>query len=85
MFYVVVVVVVVVDPPTTAPLNQKHPQESVFVLPGSCFGAPNFFRVVFTAPQEKLGEAYARIAEFCEAHKKTGGGGGGGSGASSSS
>mmetsp|Transcript_39685 Transcript_39685/g.73116 ORF Transcript_39685/g.73116 Transcript_39685/m.73116 type:complete len:444 (+) Transcript_39685:33-1364(+) len=60
-------------------------EESVFVLPGSCFGAPNFFRVVFTAPQEKLGEAYARIAEFCEAHKKTGGGGGGGSGASSSS
>jgi len=42
----------------------------VFVLPGSCFGAPNFFRVVFTAPEEKLAEAYARILAFVGAHKK---------------
>jgi tyrosine aminotransferase len=40
----------------------------VFVLPGACFGAPNFFRVVFTAPEAKLAEAFARIVAFCEAH-----------------
>ena len=25
--------------------------EGVFVLPGGCFGAPNFFRVVVSGPQ----------------------------------
>lgn len=43
-------------------------EEAVFVLPGSCFGAPNFFRIVFTAPEAKLREAYDRIIEFCERH-----------------
>jgi len=43
-------------------------EEAVFVLPGSCFGAPNFFRIVFTAPEEKLQEAYDRIIQFCERH-----------------
>jgi tyrosine aminotransferase len=45
-------------------------EEAVFVLPGSCFGAPNFFRVVFTAPEAKLNEAYARIVAFTAAHAK---------------
>ena len=45
-------------------------EEAVFVLPGSCFGADNFFRVVFTAPQPKLEEAFARIVAFCGAHAK---------------
>ncbi|KNC80684.1 tyrosine aminotransferase [Sphaeroforma arctica JP610] len=45
-------------------------EESVFVLPGSCFQKPNFFRIVFTAPIEKLREAYERLAEFCEKHRK---------------
>jgi tyrosine aminotransferase len=40
-------------------------EEAVFVLPGTCFGAPNFFRIVFTAPEEKLTEAYERIVAFC--------------------
>ena len=26
-------------------------EEGVFVLPGGCFGAPDFFRVVFSGPQ----------------------------------
>lgn len=43
-------------------------EEAVFVLPGSCFSAPNFFRVVFTAPEAKLAEAFERIVAFCEAH-----------------
>ena len=43
-------------------------EEAVFVLPGSCFGAPNFFRIVYTAPDQKLTEAYRRIVAFCERH-----------------
>eukprot|EP01132_Coremiostelium_polycephalum_P007741 gene7741-9521_t len=44
-------------------------EESVFVLPGTVFGMPNFFRIVFCAPYEKLTEAYQRIQVFCENHK----------------
>lgn len=43
-------------------------EEAVFVLPGTCFGAPNFFRVVFTAPEGKLAEAFDRIDAFCRSH-----------------
>lgn len=44
-------------------------EESVLVLPGSCFGAPRgYFRVTFCAPLDKLSEAYQRIAAFCKRH-----------------
>ncbi|KNC49070.1 tyrosine aminotransferase [Thecamonas trahens ATCC 50062] len=43
-------------------------EESVFALPGSCFNAPNFFRIVFAPPPEQLKEACARIAAFCARH-----------------
>ena len=43
-------------------------EESVFVIPGSCFKMPNYFRVVFSAPHEKLKEAYERIDAFCSRH-----------------
>jgi len=43
-------------------------EEAVFVLPGVCFGAPNFFRVVFSGPRETLADAYDRIETFCERH-----------------
>lgn len=46
-------------------------EESVFVIPGSCFKMPNFFRVVFSAPHEKLTEAYERIHAFCSRHCRT--------------
>lgn len=45
-------------------------EQAIMVLPGSCFGAENYFRVVFTKPEEKLREAYSRIAEFCAKHRK---------------
>eukprot|EP00754_Rhynchopus_humris_P045831 Rhum_TRINITY_DN5322_c0_g1::Rhum_TRINITY_DN5322_c0_g1_i1::g.17180::m.17180/K00815/TAT; tyrosine aminotransferase len=45
-------------------------EQAVMVLPGGCFMASNFFRIVFTKPQEKLVEAYSRIAEFCDKHRK---------------
>jgi tyrosine aminotransferase len=48
----------------------KNKEEAVFVLPGACFGADNFFRVVFTAPVDKLAEAYERIVAFTTAHLK---------------
>lgn len=40
-------------------------EESVFVLPGQCFLAPNYVRIVFCAPLDVLGDATGRIKEFC--------------------
>lgn len=45
-------------------------EQAIMVLPGSCFGADNYFRVVFTKPEPKLREAYSRMAEFCAKHRK---------------
>ena len=45
-------------------------EQAVMVLPGGVFGIDNYFRVVFTKPEEKLREAYGRIAEFCAKHRK---------------
>lgn len=43
-------------------------EESVFVLPGQCFQAPNFVRIVFAAPREVLSDAFFRIRSFCSRH-----------------
>jgi tyrosine aminotransferase len=40
-------------------------EENVFVLPGACFGAPGFVRLVFSNPQPVLADACDRIAAFC--------------------
>jgi len=45
-------------------------EQAVFVLPGTIFRAPNFFRVVICPPPEKLKDAMERLKEFCEAHYK---------------
>jgi hypothetical protein len=34
------------------------------------FGAPNYFRLILTAPLEKTREACQRILEFCFDHQK---------------
>ena len=41
-------------------------EESVFVLPGSVFQMPNYFRIVITSPPAVLAEACVRIRGFCE-------------------
>jgi len=43
-------------------------EEAVFVLPGACFGAPRFFRIVFSGPREKLADAFDRMEAFCKRH-----------------
>ncbi|CAE7440683.1 Tat [Symbiodinium pilosum] len=43
-------------------------EESVAILPGQCFAAPGFFRVVFAAPEKVLEEAWDRIETFCRRH-----------------
>eukprot|EP00743_Colponemidia_sp_Colp-15_P004910 GILK01005292.1.p1 GENE.GILK01005292.1~~GILK01005292.1.p1 ORF type:complete len:408 (+),score=52.77 GILK01005292.1:54-1277(+) len=45
-------------------------EESVGILPGVAFGAPNFFRLVICAPVEIMKTAFDRIAEFCLRHRK---------------
>jgi len=49
-------------------------EESVFVLPGTVFGAPGFFRVVTTPPIEKLQEACVRMSSFCIRRAQVAGG-----------
>merc|ERR1711933_563376 len=41
-------------------------EESIAVLPGQCFEAPGFFRVVFCAPPDVLEDAFDRIESFCK-------------------
>jgi tyrosine aminotransferase len=43
-------------------------EESVHLLPGSCFGADNFFRVVICPPEPILEEAWSRIELFMGRH-----------------
>ena len=45
-------------------------EEAVSVLPGTCFGAPGFLRVVTCAPTSVLSEAFGRIAHFCDRHSQ---------------
>jgi tyrosine aminotransferase len=43
-------------------------EENVIVLPGTCFGFPNSFRVVFCSPVHILIEAAHRMGQFCHRH-----------------
>eukprot|EP01135_Chromosphaera_perkinsii_P011318 Nk52_evm1s2374 gene=Nk52_evmTU1s2374 len=43
-------------------------EESVFCLPGKCFGYENYCRIVFSGPEDKLREAFSRMGEFCKRH-----------------
>jgi len=45
-------------------------EQNVMVLPGSCFKAPGFFRIVFCAPPAKLEELAGRLRDFSAAHIK---------------
>lgn len=45
-------------------------EENVFVLPGSAFGMPQVFRVVFCSAKPLLEQAADRISEFCRRHTK---------------
>jgi tyrosine aminotransferase len=41
-------------------------EQNVLVLPGQCFGAPHYVRMVFCAPVSVLEEAADRIQIFCQ-------------------
>lgn len=43
-------------------------EEMLFVLPGSCFMADNYFRLVTCAPRAVLEQAMARLRRFCATH-----------------
>ena len=45
-------------------------EQQVFVLPGSCFTMPSYFRVVLCAPKDKMTDAATRIKAFCATHHK---------------
>jgi tyrosine aminotransferase len=44
-------------------------EEAVFVLPGLCFGAPGYFRVVLGAPAEIMTDVMERLGAFCDNHR----------------
>lgn len=46
--------------------NKLLNDEYVFCLPGSCFGADDFVRIVFCAPMPLLEEACDRMEAFCK-------------------
>ena len=48
--------------------KQIFAEESVHLLPGSCFGDDNFFRVVICPPEPMLNEAWDRIELFIARH-----------------
>ena len=43
-------------------------EESVLMLPGTCFHAPGYLRLVITVPEDELERAWDRIECFCERH-----------------
>ncbi|XP_060533310.1 tyrosine aminotransferase [Cylas formicarius] len=43
-------------------------EESVFCLPGDCFGISGFVRIVLTVPEDLLMKACDRIRDFCNNH-----------------
>lgn len=45
-------------------------EAQVFVLPGSCFGAPMFFRIVTCPSIDVLSDACDRLEEFCARHHR---------------
>lgn len=45
-------------------------EQSVFCLPGSCFGIDNYVRIVLTVPEDMIKEACVRMAEFGDQHYK---------------
>jgi tyrosine aminotransferase len=44
-------------------------EEAVFVLPGICFTAPGYFRVVLGAPAEIMEDVMTRLQGFCDRHR----------------
>lgn len=44
--------------------------QAVFVLPGMCFDAPGYVRVVIASPAEIMEEVVERLREFCQTHAK---------------
>jgi tyrosine aminotransferase len=45
-------------------------EEFVFVLPGACFKADQFFRIVTAPPRDILTQAIDRLTVFCKRHHK---------------
>jgi len=43
-------------------------EENVLMLPGTAFCIPNYLRIVFSAPKDKLAEAFDRLEAFCRRH-----------------
>ncbi|XP_014249751.1 tyrosine aminotransferase [Cimex lectularius] len=52
-------------------VRQMVNEESVFCLPGECFGYSGYMRIVLTVPEKQLIEACMRIGDFCSRHFKT--------------
>jgi tyrosine aminotransferase len=45
-----------------------YSEQAVFVLPGMCFEAPGYFRVVNAGPEEVMRDVAERLGQFCRRH-----------------
>ncbi|WVF65713.1 tyrosine aminotransferase [Kwoniella sp. CBS 6097] len=45
-------------------------EEAIFVLPGVCFGAPGYIRLVLATPSDIMNEVISRIQAFSQRHFK---------------
>lgn len=46
-----------------------YQEEAVFVLPGLCFDAPGYFRVVIASPEDVMRDMVGRLRAFCARHE----------------
>ena len=46
-----------------------YQEEAVFVLPGMCFDANGYFRVVIASPEGIMRDVANRLREFCHRHR----------------
>jgi tyrosine aminotransferase len=44
-------------------------EEAVFVLPGHCFEAGGYFRIVLASPADVMKDVCERLADFCQRHR----------------
>lgn len=44
-------------------------EEAVFVLPGMCFEATGYFRIVIASPEDVMRDVAERLEEFCARHR----------------
>lgn len=46
--------------------KQLYVKQGLFLMPGSCFDAPGYLRLVIASPDNVMREVISRVGEFCQ-------------------